>query len=117
MAERMGMTKTLVVTLLVVLAIPAAALATNVGNAKLTVHNPTHVGSGWVGTASLTTSKAEALELQVCIESNGRTVKQSCRVVHHTAAAVVGRTSVTHASNVRTWAWADVGAHTITAVS
>jgi len=111
------MTKKLVITVLVALALPAAALATSVGNARLTVRSPKHVGKYWVGSASLVAPKAEALQLQVCIQSNGKTVKKSCKYVHGNKAALAATTKKTTASAVRTWAWADVAGHTITARS
>jgi len=111
------MTKRLVITVLVALALPAAALARSVGNARLTVHSPKHVGNAWVGSASLVAPSAEALQLQVCIQSNGRTIKSSCKYVHGHKAALAAATKKTTASAVRTWTWADVAGHTITAVS
>ena len=122
------MTKKLVmITVLVALAVPAAALANtvakNVGNARLSVSSPHHVGNAWVGSASLKAPSAEALQLQVCIQSNGRTVKASCHYVHSSHASLLAATThKTSASAVRTWAWAYVGAsyvggHTTTAVS
>ena len=116
------MTRKLVIALLVTLAIPAVALATSVGNAQLTVHGPKHAGNAWVGSASVKTPSAETLQLQVCIQSNGRTVKASCHYVHSHASLLAATTHKTSASAVRTWAWAYVGAsyvggHTITAVS
>jgi hypothetical protein len=111
------MTKKLVITALVALALPAAALAKSVGNARLTVHSPKHVGNAWVGSASLVAPSVEALQLQVCIMSNGRTIRQSCRYVHGHKAALAAVTNKTSASAVRTWAWADVANRTITAVS
>ena len=95
----------------------ATALATSVGNARLTVHSPKHVGKYWVGSASLVAPKAEALQLQVCIQSNGKTVKSSCKYVHGHKAALAATTKKTTASAVRTWAWVDVAGHTITARS
>jgi hypothetical protein len=111
------MTKKLVITVLVALALPAAALATSVGNARLTVHSPKHIGKYWIGSASLVAPKAEALQLQVCIQSNSKTVKSSCTYVHGNKAALAAATKKTQASSVRTWGWADVAGHTITAVS
>ena len=121
------MTKKLVmITVLVALAVPAAALAStvakNVGNARLSVSSPHHVGNASVGSASLKAPSAETLQLQVCIQSNGRTVKASCHYVHSHASLLATTTHKTSASAVRTWAWAYVGAsyvggHTATAVS
>jgi len=111
------MTKRLVITLLVALALPAAALATSVGNAKLTVHSPKHVGNAWAGSASLVAPSAETLGLQVCIQSNKKTIQSSCKYVHGNKAALSATTKNTTASAVRTWAWAYVAGHTITAVS
>jgi len=119
------MTKKLVITVLVALALPAAALATSVGNARLTVHSPKHVGKAWVGSASLVAPSAEALKLQVCIQSNTgtttkpswHTIKSSCKYVHGHKAALAATTKKTTGSAVRTWAWADVAGHTTTAVS
>jgi len=106
-----------VITALVALALPAAALAKGVGNARLTVHSPKHVGTAWVGSASLVAPSAEALQLQVCIESNGRTIKSSCSYARGHKAALAATTKKTTGSAVRTWAWADVAGHTTTAVS
>ncbi len=111
------MTRKLLVILLVALVIPAAALAKSVGNAKLTVHSPTKVKSAWVGSAALATSKAEQLELQVCLQSSGKTITSSCNVAKGKKAVLVTKSKAEKASNERTWAWADVAGHTTTAVS
>ncbi len=111
------MKRKLAISSLVALAIPAAALAKPVGNATLTVTKPHKVGGEWVGSAALKAPSKEALQLQVCIESNGKTVKQSCLYVHSHTSALAAVTHKTHASSPRTWAWADVAGHTTTAVS
>lgn len=113
------MTKKLAITLLllVALAVPATALASSVGNAKLTVHSPKHVGKTWVGSASLVAPSAEALQLQVCIQSNDRTIKSTCSYAHGQKAALAVTTKKTSAAGLRTWAWADVAGHTTTVVS
>jgi hypothetical protein len=108
------MTKKVLVTLLVALALPAAALATNIGNARLTVHSPKHVGNAWVGSASLVAPSAETLQLQVCIQSKvgttWGTIPASCRYVngHKASLATATKKTSTSASVVRTWAWAEV---------
>jgi len=116
------MTKKLVITELVALALPAAALATTVGNARLTIHSPKHVGKYWVGSASLVAPSAEALQLQACIQSKEgtkwRTIQSSCRYAHGRKAILAVTTKrTTSTSGVRTWAWADVVGRTITALS
>jgi len=116
------MGKKLAVVLLVALVLPAAAMAKNVANARLTVHAPIHVGKAWVGSAGVAASKAEALQLQVCIESHAKnvwaTIQSSCSTVRASRkAALVAKTKLTQASNVRTWAWVDVDGTTSTAVS
>jgi hypothetical protein len=114
---RQLITKKLVIALPVALALPAVALATSVGNARLTVHTPKHVGKYWVGAASLAAPKAEALQLAVCIQSNGKTIKSSCSYVHGHKAALAAATKKTQASAARTWGWADAAGHMVTAVS
>jgi len=111
------MRRRFLIILLVALALPAAALAKSVGNARLTVHSPKHVGNAWVGSASLVATSSEALQLQVCIQSNKQTIKSSCKYVHGHKAALAATTKKTTGSALRTWAWADVAGHTITLVS
>jgi hypothetical protein len=112
------MRRALLITLLVALALPAAALAKTVGNGTLTVKSPHKVKNDWVGSAGLKAASDEVLQLQVCIQSNGHTVKASCttkKVQHGKVLALATRPA--SASGPRTWAWAYVAGHTGTAVS
>ncbi|HYB29387.1 MAG TPA: hypothetical protein VEF89_22440 [Solirubrobacteraceae bacterium] len=103
---------------LVALAIPTAALANAVGNATLTVNAPKkHANKEWTGSATLKASKAEALQLEVCLQSNKKTVAASCTKVHGTVKALAATSKEAKGSSLRTWAWADVDGKTSTAVS
>ena len=106
------------VILLVAFAIPAAALANAVGNATLTVHAPKKLANKeWAGSATLKASKAEALQLQVCLQSEKKTIQASCATVRRTVKTLAATSKEAKGSSLRTWAWADVGGKTTTAVS
>jgi hypothetical protein len=108
----------LIVLALAAFAMPAAALATAVGNATLTVHSPKKLAhKEWTGSATLKASKAEALQLQVCLQSKKKTIKGSCTTVHGTVKALAAASKKAKGSSLRTWAWADVDGKTTTAVS
>ncbi len=69
--------------LLVAFAMPATALANTVGNATPTVHGPKKLANKeWTASATLKASKAEALQLQVCLQSKKKTIQAS---LHHGA--------------------------------
>jgi len=114
------MTRRLLLPLIVLVAfaIPAAALATVVGNATLTAKAPKKLqNKEWIGSATLKASKAEALQLQVCLQSNKKTIKGSCITVHGTVKALAATSKQAKGSSLRTWAWADVDGTTTAAVS
>jgi len=114
------MTRRLLLPLIVLVAfaMPTAALATAVGNATLTVNAPKkHANKEWTGSAKLKASKAEALQLEVCLQSNKKTIKASCTKAHGTVKTLTATSKAARGSSVRTWAWADVNGKTSTAVS
>ena len=114
------MTRRLLLPLIVLAAVamPAAALATAVGNATLAVKGPKKLAKKeWIGAATLKASKAEALQLQVCLQSKKKTIKGSCTTVHGTVKALAATSKKAKGSSLRTWAWADVAGKTTTAVS
>jgi hypothetical protein len=114
------MTRRLLLPLIVLaaFAMPAAALATAVGNATLAVKGPKKLAKKeWIGAATLKASKAEALQLQVCLQSKKKTIKGSCTTVHGTVKALAATSKKAKGSSLRTWAWADVAGKTTTAVS
>jgi len=82
---------------------------------------PTRIGASGFGaipgSATLKASKAEALQLQVCLQSKKKTIKGSCITVHGTVKALAATSKKAKGSSLRTWAWADVAGKTTTAVS
>jgi len=114
------MTRRLLLPLIVLVAfaLPAAALATAVGNATLTVSAPKkHANKESTGSARLKASKAEALQLEVCLQSNKKTIQASCVKVHGTGKSLAATSKEAKGSSLRTWAWADVNGKTSTGVS
>jgi hypothetical protein len=114
------MTRRLLLPLIVLVAfaIPATALATTVGNATLTTNGPKKLAhKEWTGSAKLKASKAEALRLQVCLQSKKKTIKASWTTVHGTVKTLTTTSKKAKGSSLRTWAWADVDGKTTIAVS
>ncbi len=115
------MTRRLLLPLIVLVAfaMPAAALATAVGNATLTVKGPKKLANKeWIGSATLKASKAEPLQLEVCLQSKKKkTIDASCITVHGTVRALAATSKRAKGSSLRTWAWADVDGKTSIAVS